>query len=470
MTHLSILDTDRIGKLLLKLAIPAFFGMMVMALYNVVDTIFIGRYIGSLGIAGLSIVFPFQMLAQGFGMMAGIGGASLVSRSLGARDIPKAERTLGNAILIGFVFGIAMSLIIVTNMDFWLGLAGASESILPYARDYMVVVISFAFLMTLVMTFHSTVIAEGNTKIPMLSMICGAVLNIILDAVFIISFGMGIRGAAIATMISNGLSLVCFILYYFSGRSALKIKPHIFKPDLKILRQIVVIGVSGLAMTLSNSFSAIFLNNLLVIHGGDMAVATFGLINRAMVFIFMPCFVIGQGMQPIVGFNYGARKYGRVFKALKISMSWATGIALAGFVVFYLFPAQIMGVFTTEKDLIARTVYATRRMLLGIYLIGFISVASILFQALGKAAQSFIASVARPALLLIPVLYLMAGLFQLDGIWYTFPITDVLTALVILALMLPLIRDLRRQRDAEKLRGGGEEAPGFDPAQAPVRY
>ena len=470
MTHLSILDTDRIGKLLLKLAIPAFFGMMVMALYNVVDTIFIGRYIGSLGIAGLSIVFPFQMLAQGFGMMAGIGGASLVSRSLGARDIPKAERALGNAILIGFVFGIVMSLIIVTNMDFWLGLAGASESILPYAREYMVVVISFAFLMTLVMTFHSTVIAEGNTKIPMLSMICGAVLNIILDAMFIISFGMGIRGAAIATMISNGVSLVCFVLYYFSGRSPLKIKPHIFIPDLKILRQIVVIGVSGLAMTLSNSFSAIFLNNLLVIHGGDMAVATFGLINRAMVFIFMPCFVIGQGMQPIVGFNYGARKYDRVFKALKLSMSWATGIALAGFIVFYLFPAHIMGVFTTEEDLIARTVYATRRMLVGIYLIGFISVASILFQALGKAMQSFIASVARPALLLIPVLYLMAGLFQLDGIWYTFPITDVLTALVILALMMPLIRDLRKQRDAEKLRGGGEEAPVFDPAQVPVRY
>jgi len=188
------------------------------------------------------------------------------------------------------------------------------------------------------------------------------------------------------------------------------------------------------------------------------------------VFIFMPCFVIGQGMQPIVGFNYGARKYDRVFKALKLSMSWATGIALAGFIVFYLFPAHIMGVFTTEEDLIARTVYATRRMLVGIYLIGFISVASILFQALGKAMQSFIASVARPALLLIPVLYLMAGLFQLDGIWYTFPITDVLTALVILALMMPLIRDLRKQRDAEKLRGGGEEAPVFDPAQVPVRY
>ena len=450
MTHKSILDTDRIGKLLFKLAVPAFFGMLVMALYNVVDTIFIGRYIGSLGIAGLSIVFPFQMLAQGFGMMAGIGGASLVSRTLGAKNVVRAERTLGNAILVGSVFGILMSIIILVNMDFWLGLAGASESVLPYAREYMEVVISFAILLTLVMTFHSVVVAVGNAKIPMVAMICGAGLNIILDAVFIITFKMGIRGAAIATMISNGASLAIFLWYYFSGRSPLKIKPKIFIPDLKILGQIVVIGVSGLAMTLSNSFSAIFLNNLLLIHGGDMAISTFGLINRAMVFIFMPCMVIGQGMQPIIGFNYGARQYDRVFKALKISLTWATGIAFAGFVVFYFFPGAIMRIFTTEQDLIAQTIYASKRMFLAIYLLGFISVTSIVFQSLGKAIQSFIASVARPALLLIPTLILLSSLWHLDGIWYTFPVTDVLTALVIAILLIPQIRDLRRRRDYEK--------------------
>lgn len=429
---------------------PAFLGMLVMALYNVVDTIFIGRYVGSLGIAGLSVVFPFQMLAQGFGMMAGIGGASLVSRTLGAKDIAKAERTLGNAVLIGSVFGVLMSIIILANMDFWLAMAGASESILPYAREYMEVVIAFAILLTLVMTFHSVVVAVGNAKIPMVAMITGAVINIILDALFIITLKMGIRGAAIATMIGNGASLLIFIWYYFSGRSPLKIRPKIFIPDLKILGQIVVIGVSGLAMTLSNSFSAIFLNNLLLIHGGDMAISTFGLINRAMVFIFMPCMVIGQGMQPIIGFNYGAGQYGRVIKALKISISWATGIAFAGFVVFYFFPGPVMRIFTTDQDLIARTIYASKRMFLAIYLLGFISVASIVFQALGKAVQSFIASVARPALLLIPTLILLAGLWHLDGIWYTFPATDVLTALVIALLLIPQIRDLRRKRDFEK--------------------
>jgi putative MATE family efflux protein len=464
MTHTSILDTDQIGKLLFKLAVPAFFGMLVMATYNVVDTIFIGQYIGSLGIAGLTIVFPFQMLAQGFGMMAGIGGASLVSRTLGANDIKKSEHALGNAILIGSVFGIAMSIIILVNMDFWLGLAGASESVMPYAREYMEVVISFAILMTLVMTFHSVVIAEGNAKLPMIAMICGAIMNIILDAVFIISFKMGIRGAAIATMISNGASLVCFIWYYFSGRSLLKLKLKIFIPDFKIIGQIIVIGVSGLSMTLSNSFSAIFLNNLLVIHGGDMAVSTFGLLNRALVFIFMPCMVIGQAMQPILGYNYGAQQYDRVFKVLKTSLTWATGIALAGFAIFYLFPGQIMSVFTSEKELIAQTVHAARRMTLGIYLIGFISVTSIAFQALGKAVQSFIASVARPALLLIPVLYLLSSLWHLDGIWYTFPITDVLTTLVIILLLIPQIRDLRR-RNSEKHKTEACMAAALDSAR-----
>jgi putative MATE family efflux protein len=447
MKHMSTLDTDGIGKLLFKLAVPAFCGMLVMALYNIVDTIFIGRYVGSLGIAGLSVVFPFQMLAQGFGMMAGIGGASLVSRSMGARDIAGSERALGNAILLGSIFGILMSIIILVNMDFWLGMAGASPAILPYAREYMEVVISFAILMTLVMTLHSVVIAEGNAKLPMISMICGAVMNIFLDALFVITFNMGIRGAAIATMISNGASLVCFIWYYLSGRSSLKPELKAFIPDFKVLRQIVVIGVSGLAMTLSNSFSAIFLNNLLLQHGGDIAISTFGLINRAMVFIFMPCMVIGQGMQPIIGFNYGARQYDRVFRALKISIAWATGIAIVGFGAFYFFPGLIMSVFTTDQGLISHTVYASKRLFLAVYLLGFISVASIVFQALGKAIQSFIASVARPALILLPTLFVLSGIWQLDGIWYTFPVTDVLTALVILLLLIPQIRDLQKKRD-----------------------
>ena len=179
---------------------------------------------------------------------------------------------------------------------------------------------------------------------------------------------MGIRGAAIATMIGNGASLACFILYYLSGHSVLKLKLQSFVPDFKIMGQIIVIGVSGLAMTLSNSFSAIFLNNLLVTYGGDVAVSTFGLVSRAMLFVFMPSMVIGQGMQPILGFNYGAKNYDKVFKVLRISLQWATGAAVVGFLILYFFPGQIMSVFTTDRELIAHTVYASQRMFLAISL------------------------------------------------------------------------------------------------------
>lgn len=358
-----------------------------------------------------------------------------------------------------------MSMIILVNMDFWLGMAGASESILPYARDYMEVVITFAILMTLVMTFHSVVVAEGNAKIPMISMICGAVMNIILDAVFIIPLQMGVRGAAIATMISNGASLLCFVGYYLAGRSTLKLKPKIFLPDFKILRQIVVIGVSGLAMTLSNSFSAIFLNNLLVIHGGDMAVATFGLINRAMVFIFMPCMVIGQGMQPIIGYNYGARQYDRVFRTLKISLSWATGIASAGFLAFFFFPGQIISIFTTDQDLIDHTIYASKRISESICWDLSRSRRSWAGFGQSRAVLYRIGSPARSAL--IPVLYLLSSIWQLDGIWYTFPLTDALTALVILLLLIPLIRDLQRRRDLEANKVSTfREPPAIEPEES----
>jgi Na+-driven multidrug efflux pump len=201
-------------------------------------------------------------------------------------------------------------------------------------------------------------------------------------------------------------------------------------------------------------------------HGGDIAISTFGLINRAMVFIFMPCMVIGQGMQPIIGFNYGARQYGRVFRALKISITWSTGIAIVGFGFFYFFPGTIMSVFTTDQDLISHAVYASKRLFLAIYLLGFISVASIVFQALGKAVQSFIASVARPALILIPTLLVLSNIWHLDGIWYTFPATDVLTAMVILLLLIPLIRDLQKKRDLEMQALKAQVPTGIQPEQS----
>ena len=215
----NILNDDRIGRLLLKLSLPAFFGMFVITLYNVVDTIFIGHYVGPLGIAGLSIVFPVQMLSMGIGHMTGMGGASLISRLIGAGNIPRAEHALGNAVTSAIVLSAIIMIVGLSNTDSWLRLMGASETILPYARDYMTIILIGMFFQTSAMALNFLIRAEGNARVPMTGMIIGAVLNIILDAIFIIPLGMGIKGAALATVIAQLISVMYFASYYFAGKS-----------------------------------------------------------------------------------------------------------------------------------------------------------------------------------------------------------------------------------------------------------
>ena len=303
----SVLDDDRIGRLLLKLSLPAFFGMFVITLYNVVDTIFIGHYVGPLGIAGLSIVFPVQMLSIGIGHLTGMGGASLISRSIGAGNVPRAERTVGNAMTATIVLSAIIMVAGLANTDFWLRLMGASETILPYARDYMRIILIGMFFMTFAMALNGLIRAEGNARIPMTGMIIGAGLNIILDAVFIIPLHMGIKGAALATVIAQLISVGYLLSYYFAGASFLKIHSRNLILQLNILRPIFAIGIASFARTLAGSLSAIFVNRMLVTYGGDFAVSAFGIIGRIIMFALMPGIVIGQGLQPILGFNYGLR-------------------------------------------------------------------------------------------------------------------------------------------------------------------
>lgn len=306
-----MLDDDRIGRLLLKLSLPAFFGMFVMTLYNVVDTIFIGHYVGPFGIAGLSIVFPLQMLSLGIGQLTGMGGASLISRLIGARNIPRAERAVGNAVTIAIVLSVIIMVAGLSNTDFWLRLMGSSEAILPYARDYMTIILIGMVFMTFAMSLNTLVRAEGNARVAMTGMIIGAVLNIILDAVFIISLGMGIKGAALATVIAHLISVVYLMSYYFTGSSFLKIRSANLVLELNIVKAILAIGIASLARTIAGSLSAVLVNRMLVAYGGDYAVSAFGIIHRIMMFAIMPGIVIGQGLQPVLGFNYGAKRYDR---------------------------------------------------------------------------------------------------------------------------------------------------------------
>jgi putative MATE family efflux protein len=424
--------------------------MFVMTLYNVVDTIFIGHYVGPLGIAGLSIVFPLQMLAIGIGDMTGMGGASVVSRLIGAGNIPRAERAIGNAITATIVLSVILMITGLANPDFWLRLMGSSETILPYARDYMTIILIGLFFMTFGMSLGNLIRSEGNARTPMIGMIIGAVLNIILDAIFIIPLDMGIRGAALATVISQLVSVLYFIRYYLSGKSFLKIYSKNLIIEWGILKSILAIGVASFARLLAASFSAMLVNRTLVTYGGDYAVSTFGILHRILMFAIMPGIVIGSGLQPILGFNYGAKRYDKALQVTKLAIIAATTCSVIVFFVLYFAPEPFIRIFTNDTDLIALASYAAKRLFLVMPMIGFMMVGSLVFQSIGKATKSFITAVARPVLFLIPLIFILPRFLQLDGVWWTFPIADALTVLLTLSLLIPQIRELRSMHSQQQ--------------------
>jgi putative MATE family efflux protein len=460
-TRTSVLDDDRIGRLLLTLSLPAFTGMFVMTLYNVVDTIFIGHYVGSLGIAALSIVFPIQVLTMGVGQMMGMGGASLVSRLIGARDRPRAERALGNELIFTLIISAVLMATTLSNPELWLKLMGASETILPYARDYMTIIITGAFFQTFAMSHSFMIRATGNARVPMMGMIIGALSNIALDALFIIALGMGVKGAAVATVISQLFTCLFYLGYYLSGNSFLKIHLQNMKIEWNILRSILAIGVSAFARTSAQSLTAVVINTTLISLGGDIAVSAYGLIQRIMIFAQMPSIVIGQAMQPILGFNYGAGRYDRGLRVIKIAMIAATIYSAIAFCALYFAPGLFVRIFTPDSGLIVLTAHAVRQVFLVTSVIGFVIIASTIFQAIGKAAQAFVTAVTRPALFLLPLVFILPGFWQLDGVWLAFPITDALTAVLVVVLLVPQIRMFRR--------GGMRQAlAGIQPASEPV--
>ena len=450
MNNKNVLDDDRIGRLLLKMSLPVFFGHVAITLYNIVDTIFIGHYVGALGIAGLSICFPVQMLSMGIGQLSGMGGASLISRLIGAGNVRKAERALGNALISTLVFSFIVMVAGLANTDSLLRLIGASDTVLPYARDYLTIILIGLFFQTCGMAMSFLIRAGGNATVPMIGMVLGAVLNITLDAIFIIQLGMGIKGAALATIIAQMVSVGYFISYYLSGKSYLKLHLYNFIIEWTVLREILAIGIAAFTMTMSTSVSIIFINRVLNIYGGDLAVSTFGIINRLVLFAIIPSMVVGQGLQPVLGFNYGAKRYDRALKSMGIAIAVATFFSISAFLFLYFLPGPLIRVFTMDSDLIALGIYAAKRVFFLVYLVGFIMVCSITFQSLGKAVQSFITSVSRSALILLPCVLILPRYFQLDGVWMTFPVTDALTLILVLILIIPQIRDLRRMDLLEK--------------------
>jgi putative MATE family efflux protein len=443
MQDRSVLDDNRIGRLLLKMSIPAFIGLSVMTLYNVIDTIFISYYVGPLGIAGLSIVFPIQMLSVGIGQMTGMGGASHISRLIGAHNIPRAERVLGNAVSITLVASVVILIAGQVDTDFWLRLMGASETVLPYARDYMTIILFGLVFQTLSMAMAVLAISEGGARISMTGHIIGAVMNIILCAVFVAVLGMGVKGSALATVIAQIISTAYYIRYCVRGKSYLKLHFKNLVMEWVIVKDILAIGVASFTRLLAESLPIVFINRGLSVYG-DMAVSTFGILNRVLMFAIMPGVVIGQGLQPVLGFNYGARRYDKALKSIRLAVIAGSICSLVVFGILFFFPSPVVRIFTADAGIIGLASAAAKKIFIAIYLVGFLMVGSTVFQALGKARPSFITAIARSALFLIPLVLILPHYWGQDGVWYSFPITDALTCLLTVILFIPQIRGLQK--------------------------
>jgi len=440
----NILDDNRIGWLLLKLSIPAFFGMFVQTLYNVVNTIFVGHFVGPLGIAGLSIVFPLQMFAMGLGMMVGMGGASLISRLLGIGDTAGAERAVGNGFTISIVLYLIVCIVVLPFIDFWLKLIGASEAVLPYARDYLFIIIIGSIFTIYSITLLSFARAEGNARVGMVAMIIGAVLSIILSALFIIPMKMGVVGAGLATIIAQFVSTLYLLSYYLTGSSYLKIRVANLVPDLKILKAMFAIGIAAFAQTIASSLSAMILINMVVTYGGDYALSAFGIVQRIMMFAIMPAMVLGQGSQPILGYNYGARRYRHALKAIRLSLFVATVLSAGAFLVVYFIPEPLIKIFSSDPELVATGAYASKLVFLSMPLMGVVMVSTQVFQALGKALQAFITAIVRPLVFLVPLVLVLPRYWQLDGVWLAFPFSDALAAVLIVGLLIPIFHQFNK--------------------------
>ena len=434
---------DKPGRLLLNYALPAVVGTMVNALYNVVDRIFIGHGVGAMAISGLTLTFPVMLFMQAFGMLIGTGSAARVSIFLGRKEHDKAEHVLGNAFILVFIislFTITFCMLYLKNM---LIIFGGSDNTIPYAMDYLNIIIPTNILTSLSFGFNSIMRASGYPKKAMFTMIIGAVLNILLDPLFIFVFDMGIRGAAIATVISMAVS-ASFVMHHFINRQSLiRFRKKCFRLDRRIILQIISIGISPFSMQLCGSLTNVIMNNSLYKYGGDLAIGANGiLISCAMLLVL---FVIGlsQGMQPIVGFNFGAGHRHRVLETLRLVIIIATSIMGAGWIISTFVPEIIAKGFTTDQDLVATTANGIRLNFMLLIVVGSQIAISHFFQSIGSAWKTILLSLSRQLIFLVPAIFILSRFFGLDGVWIAGPVSDGLAAIMAWFFLLHYIRSTK---------------------------
>lgn len=440
------LGTESIRRLLLKYAMPGIIAMTAMSLYNIVDSIFIGHGVGALALSGLTVAKPFMDICAAFGTLVGVGASSLVSIKLGEKDTKSAGKILGNVIVLNIILGMIIMVVGLVWLDPILYAFGASDETISYSRDYMEVILIGNALTHIYYGLNNMLRSMGHPRASMAATIFAVFINVVLDPIFIFGLDMGVRGAALATILSQLIAVIWQLTIFANPKETIHFHRGIWRLDRHITQRSISIGMSPFLMNLAHCFVVIIINNQLKRYGGDMALASFGVINRFIFVFAMIVMGLNQGMQPIVGYNYGAKQYSRMLRAFKLTAFCATVVMGSVFLLGEIVPEWMVRMFTHDEVLVLDTIVPTRILCYSLIVVGFQMVAGNFFTSIGYVGKAIFLSLTRQVIYLIPLALLMPSLFGSDpilGVWWSLPVSDLLsamTAVVMLWITIPKFR------------------------------
>lgn len=445
------LETKKISTLLKEYAVPGIIAMTASSLYNMVDSIYIGHIkdVGALAISGLAVTFPVMNLGTAIGTLVGVGASTLTSMLLGQKNYVTANKILPNVVTLNVVLGALFSVLVLAFLKPILYFFGASDAIYPFARDYMVIILAGFIISHLYFGLNALIRATGNPRLAMGLTLFTVISNAVLDPLFIFVLGLGVKGAAIATVLCQTISLIYSLVYFSSGKNVIHFGRRIFGFSAKIARTSLGIGLGPFLMNAAACLVSMFINQQLRKYGGDLAIGAYGIINRVSFLFLMVVMGINQGMQPIASYNFGAGKGSRVKEVYWLSVFWATLVTTAGFFVFELFPGAAVSMFTNDAELKGLAVHGMRLMNFTFPIIGFQIISTNLFQCLGMVRKSVFLSLSRQLIFLLPALYLLPLAFGIEGVWLSYPASDVLAFTCTVILVIRLIRQLERSENPE---------------------
>ncbi|RRD02372.1 MATE family efflux transporter [Prevotella sp. OH937_COT-195] len=437
------LGTKPVGKLLMQYATPAIAAMVASSLYNMIDSIFIGQGVGPMAISGLAITFPFMNLSGAFGAAIGVGASTTLSVRLGQRDYRTAQKILGNTVVLNTIIGILFGVTCLVFLEPILRIFGATDNTLPYANEYMTVLLLGSVITYQYFGLNAVLRAASKPHMAMYVTIFTVVLNTALDPLFIYVFDMGIRGAALATILAQALALTWQLRVFSDNREMLHFQKGCYKLDVDIVKNIIAIGMSPFSMNACACIIVIFINTTLVRHGGDIAVGAFGIAHRIGFVFFMIVMGINQGMQPIAGYNYGAGNYNRMMQVLKLSILTATVVMTTGWLIGEVAPVYCARLFTNDRQLTEIAAHGIRISMLCFPLIGFQAVTTNFFQSIGKAKISIFLSLSRQMIFLLPLLIILPVRMGEDGVWWALPASDATAFFTTLTILIAYIRKIK---------------------------